>query len=101
MTAYTSNPLYINLGLDCQRAVNDPSSRLRHCPRPPLKAKEKRPHPSRLEITSMPLRLDSESPDFESRFKALLATKREVSEDVDATVRDIVRRRCAPMATRR
>ena len=39
----------------------------------------------------MPLRLDSESPDFESRFKALLATKREVSEDVDATVRDIVR----------
>jgi histidinol dehydrogenase len=39
----------------------------------------------------MPLRLDSESPDFESRFKALLATKREVSEDVDATVRDILR----------
>ena len=46
---------------------------------------------SRLEITSMPLRLDSESPDFESRFKALLAAKREVSEDVDSVVRDIIR----------
>ena len=39
----------------------------------------------------MPLRLDSESPDFESRFKALLAIKREVSEDVDTVVREIVR----------
>ena len=39
----------------------------------------------------MPLRLDSESPDFESRFKTLLAQKREVSEDVDNVVREIVR----------
>lgn len=39
----------------------------------------------------MPLRLDSESPDFETAFKALLATKREVSEDVDQAVRAIIR----------
>ncbi len=39
----------------------------------------------------MPLRLDSESPDFEHAFKALLATKREVSEDVDQAVRAIIR----------
>lgn len=38
----------------------------------------------------MPLRLDADSRDFEGRFKALLATKREVSEDVDAVVRAIV-----------
>ena len=40
----------------------------------------------------MPLRLDSESADFESAFKALLATKREVSEDVDQAVRAIIKR---------
>jgi histidinol dehydrogenase len=39
----------------------------------------------------MPLRLDSESPDFEAAFQALLATKREVSEDVDQAVRTIIR----------
>ena len=39
----------------------------------------------------MPLRLDSQSPDFGAAFQRLLAIKREVSEDVDATVRDIVR----------
>ncbi len=39
----------------------------------------------------MPLRLDSASVDFEASFKALLATKREVSEDVDAAVRAIIR----------
>jgi histidinol dehydrogenase len=39
----------------------------------------------------MTLRLDSESPDFEAAFKALLATKREVSEDVDVAVRAIIR----------
>lgn len=39
----------------------------------------------------MALRLDSQSPDFEMAFAALLATKREVSDDVDATVRDIIR----------
>jgi histidinol dehydrogenase len=36
--------------------------------------------------------LDHTSPDFEAEFAALLAAKREVSEDVDAAVRDIVRR---------
>ena len=38
----------------------------------------------------MPLRLDAAAPDFEARFAALLAAKREVSEDVDATVRAIL-----------
>ena len=32
----------------------------------------------------MPLRLDRADPDFETRFAAFLATKREVSDDVDA-----------------
>ena len=40
--------------------------------------------------TKVPLFLKSGDPDFESRFMALLATKREVSEDVDATVRAIL-----------
>ena len=40
----------------------------------------------------MPLRLNHEDADFESRFAAFLTTKREVSEDVDATVRDIIAR---------
>ena len=40
----------------------------------------------------MPLRLDRTAPDFDTRFAAFLATKREVSEDVDATVRDIIAR---------
>jgi histidinol dehydrogenase len=38
----------------------------------------------------MPIRLDSKSPDFPARFAAFLATKREVSADVDKAVRDIV-----------
>jgi histidinol dehydrogenase len=38
----------------------------------------------------MPLRLDTAMPDFEERFADLLAIKREVSEDVDAAVRDII-----------
>lgn len=38
----------------------------------------------------MPLRLDSASSDFDAAFKALLATKREVSEDVDRAVRAII-----------
>ncbi|WP_018700484.1 histidinol dehydrogenase [Amorphus coralli] len=38
----------------------------------------------------MPLRLTSTEAGFEDSFTALLATKREVSEDVDATVRAIV-----------
>lgn len=38
----------------------------------------------------MPLRLDSEHPDFAAAFTGLLAAKREVSEDVDATVRGIL-----------
>jgi histidinol dehydrogenase len=40
----------------------------------------------------MPLRLDRADPDFEARFAAFLATKREVSDDVDAVVRDIIAR---------
>ena len=39
----------------------------------------------------MALRLDSASLDFEAAFTGLLATKREVSEDVDAAVRAIIR----------
>jgi histidinol dehydrogenase len=38
----------------------------------------------------MPMRLHSAAPDFEAAFKAFLATKREVSDDVDAAVRAIV-----------
>ncbi|MFN4011833.1 MAG: histidinol dehydrogenase [Pannonibacter sp.] len=38
----------------------------------------------------MPIRLSIEAEDFESRFRALLAGKREVSEDVDQIVRDIL-----------
>jgi histidinol dehydrogenase len=38
----------------------------------------------------MPKRLKSTDPTFEADFAALLATKREVSEDVDATVRAIL-----------
>jgi histidinol dehydrogenase len=38
----------------------------------------------------MPFRLDRNDPEFEQRFRALLATKREGSEDVDATVRTIL-----------
>ncbi|MDA7946768.1 MAG: histidinol dehydrogenase [Hyphomicrobiaceae bacterium] len=38
----------------------------------------------------MVMRLDSGAGDFEARFSDLLATKREVSEDVDAAVRKII-----------
>jgi histidinol dehydrogenase len=38
----------------------------------------------------MALRLDARDPDFTQRFDALLAQKREVSEDVDETVRAII-----------
>ncbi len=38
----------------------------------------------------MALRLDTRAPTFEADFRALLAMKREVSEDVDRTVRDII-----------
>ncbi len=38
----------------------------------------------------MALRLDDRDPDFEARFSAFLATKREVSEDVDARVAEII-----------
>jgi histidinol dehydrogenase len=38
----------------------------------------------------MPLNLSTAQPDFEAAFTALLATKREVSEDVDAVVRSIL-----------
>ncbi len=38
----------------------------------------------------MPVRLDTRANGFEAAFKALLAAKREVSEDVDAVARDII-----------
>ncbi len=38
----------------------------------------------------MALRLDAGSPDFEQRFAAVLSMKREISEDVDETVRKII-----------
>ncbi len=38
----------------------------------------------------MPLRLDTTAADFPTRFEAFLAMKREVSADIDATVRTIV-----------
>jgi histidinol dehydrogenase len=38
----------------------------------------------------MPIRIDSRSADFPSRFKAFLATKREVSADIEAATRSIV-----------
>ena len=38
----------------------------------------------------MAVRLHASAPDFESRFRALLAAKRETSEDVDQTVRQII-----------
>jgi histidinol dehydrogenase len=38
----------------------------------------------------MPLHLDATDPDFDSAFAAFLATKREVSEDVEAAVRGII-----------
>ena len=38
----------------------------------------------------MPMRLDTTQSDFAARFAALLAMKREVSEDVDAAARDII-----------
>ena len=38
----------------------------------------------------MAIRLDVRDPGFDAAFAALLATKREVSEDVDAVVRDII-----------
>ena len=40
----------------------------------------------------MAVRLDQREPDFEERFSAFLTTKREVSQDVDAVVRDIIAR---------
>ena len=38
----------------------------------------------------MPIRLDSQSADFASRFAALLATKRETADDVEQSVRGII-----------
>jgi len=38
----------------------------------------------------MPLRLDSRSPDFESRFRDFLTTKREAAQDVEDAVRTII-----------
>ena len=50
----------------------------------------------------MPVRLDMREPGFEERFRALLAMKREVSEDVDnaarAIIKDVVARGDAALA---
>src|SRR5215471_11129029 len=40
--------------------------------------------------TAMPIRLNSSAPDFADRFKAFLATKREVADDVEQAVRAII-----------
>ena len=39
---------------------------------------------------AMAIRLHTSAPDFESRFRTLLSAKREASEDVDQTVRQII-----------
>jgi len=44
----------------------------------------------------MPARLDTRSPDFDTKFKAFLGAKRESAQDVEAAVRDII----ADVATR-
>jgi histidinol dehydrogenase len=41
-------------------------------------------------VSAMAIRLDTADPDFEARFAMLLAAKREVAEDVEATARAIV-----------
>jgi histidinol dehydrogenase len=46
--------------------------------------------PNRKSLNDMPVRLDTAMPDFGERFAELLAMKREVSDDVDAVVRDII-----------
>jgi histidinol dehydrogenase len=38
----------------------------------------------------MPMRLDRTQPDFETSFRALLAMKREISDDVDRAVKEII-----------
>ncbi len=38
----------------------------------------------------MPLRLDSQSPDFADRFRAFLGVKREAAQDVEQVVREII-----------
>ena len=38
----------------------------------------------------MPLRLDSQSADFSTRFRAFLAVKREAAQDVEESVRRIL-----------
>jgi histidinol dehydrogenase len=38
----------------------------------------------------MPIQLDSQSPDFSERFRALLGTKRETAQEVDQRVRNII-----------
>ena len=48
----------------------------------------------------MAITLRQPDPDFESRFSAFLATKREVSADVDAAVRDIIAAVRRPPANR-
>jgi histidinol dehydrogenase len=46
--------------------------------------------PRWIRLHAMPLRLDSQSADFSTRFRAFLAVKRESAPDVEATVRGII-----------
>jgi histidinol dehydrogenase len=43
-----------------------------------------------MDDAAMAIRLDTRAPDFASAFRAFLATKREASADVEATVRAII-----------
>ena len=54
----------------------------------PLRFKRLRQETSKL--TAMPQRLTTSAPEFEQEFAKFLATKREVSEDVDSAVRTIL-----------
>src|ERR1700747_2376272 len=78
-------------------AYGRPSSPRRRHSRPagltarPRHAIDRRPGPRVVrQDRAMPLRLDSRAPDFAERFRTFLATKREVSADVEAAVRAII-----------
>src|SRR6201987_5821605 len=78
-------------------AYGRPSSPRRRHSRPagltprPRHAIDRRPGPRVVrQDRAMPLRLDSRASDFAERFRTFLATKREVSADVEAAVRAII-----------
>src|SRR5262245_23304237 len=59
-------------------------------PTPAARGAPRRARPIALEAAAMAIRLHTTDPDFEARFSAFLATKREVSVEVDEAVRAIV-----------